>query len=60
MSIDKASQSNVAVAEVRGTKRKRSEVSRTKDGKYQCNEFDYESSQSSHLRTHEESKHEGI
>ena len=58
--IDKATQGKEIVMEVRGTKRKIGDVTRTKNGKYQCQQCDYEASNSGHLRTHVESKHEGV
>ena len=45
---------------VRGTKRKISDVSNKKDGKYQCQQCDYENSRSDNLRRHVETKHEGV
>ena len=60
MSIDEHQQRKVTVGRVRGTKRKRSDVSKTKDGKYQCQQCDYEATQSIHLSTHIKYKHEGI
>ena len=59
LSTDK-NQMKETVVGVRGTKRKRTDVSSTKDGKYQCQECDYETRWSHALRTHVESKHEGV
>ena len=41
-------------------KRKRSDISRNVEGKYQCQECDYKASQSINLRTHVEAIHEGV
>ena len=51
---------NETVVGVRGTKRKISELSNKKDGKYQCKQCEYETRISGTLRTHVESKHEGV
>ena len=40
--------------------KKRSDMSKTKDGKYQCQQCDYENNQSSNLKLHVEAKHEGV
>ena len=45
---------------VRGTKRRRSDVSIKKGGKYKCQQCDYENSNSGNVRKHMDSKHEGI
>ena len=59
-SIGNGTLRNDAVVEVRGTKRKRSDVSNKKDGKYQCQHCDYENTDSGNLRRHVEAKHEGV
>ena len=58
--MDEDTQMEDTVGGVEGTKRKRTELSKTKDGKYQCQQCDYENSNSSTLRRHEQSKPEGI
>ena len=55
--MDNATQMKEIV--VVGTKRKRTSVSKINDGKYQCQQCDYESSESRYLRHHVEAKHEG-
>ena len=58
--IDKASQRKETVVGVRGTKRKKSDVSIKKDGKYQCQQCDYKNNCSSNLRKHVTAKHDGV
>ena len=41
-------------------KRKRNDISRNSQGKYQCQQCDYEANYSGNLRTHVEVKHEGV
>ena len=60
MSSDNHTQTKETVVDVRGTKRKRSDVSNKKDGKYQCPHCDYENSKLACLRAHVESRHEGV
>ena len=57
---DKSNLRKETLVKVRETKRKRRDVSKTKDGKYPCQQCDYETTWSHQLRTHVESKHEGI
>ena len=47
------------LVEPKAKRRKKSEILRN-NGKYSCQECDYESKYSWHLRTHVEAKHEGI
>ena len=48
------------MAEPQVKKRKRNDISRNNEGKYQCQQCDYETSNSCHFRTHVEAKHEGV
>ena len=48
------------IAEPQPKKRKRNDISRNNEGKYQCQQCDYEATKSSHLKTHVESIHEGV
>ena len=41
-------------------KRKRSDISRNNEGKYQCQHCDYETSKTSSIKTHVEAIHEGV
>ena len=59
-SIDNGTLMKETEVGVRGTKRKRNDMSKTKYGKYQCQQCDYENSQLCNLRTHVDSKHEGV
>ena len=60
--MNNETQMKETVVPVRGTKRKRSDVSNMKAGKYQCicQQCDYETSTSRTLRIHEEAIHEGV
>ena len=48
------------MAEPQPKKRKRNDISRNNKGKYQCQQCDYEASQSGNLKKHVEAIHEGV